>query len=83
MGCLHPVEERHGVYEGRAVARPDRSLCSLCGELLYEPVRPRSTQSFELRHGWRQVIEREGDAIGVADEEGGTEGLVLDRLIRP
>ncbi len=39
MGCLHPLEERHGVYEGKAVARPDRSLCSLCGELLYEPVR--------------------------------------------
>jgi hypothetical protein len=45
MGCLHPVEERHGVYEGRAVARPDRSLCSLCGELLYEPVRPRRMAS--------------------------------------
>jgi len=26
------------VYEGKAVARPDRSLCSLCGEVLYEPV---------------------------------------------
>lgn len=26
------------MYEGKAVARPDRSLCSLCGEVLYEPV---------------------------------------------
>ncbi|GAB4336474.1 MAG: hypothetical protein Kow0010_24340 [Dehalococcoidia bacterium] len=37
MRCTHPVEELRPVYEGRAVARDDRVLCGLCGDLIYEP----------------------------------------------
>jgi hypothetical protein len=36
MACRHPPEERLRVYEGRATPRPDRALCGLCGELLYD-----------------------------------------------
>ena len=38
MYCLHPTEERLHVYDGTAVARLDRQLCGLCGELVYAPV---------------------------------------------
>ena len=36
MHCQHPAEERLRVYEGTATPRPGRSLCGLCGELLYD-----------------------------------------------
>ena len=40
MSCRHPSEEMQRVFEGRLVARDDRLLCGLCGELLYITVRP-------------------------------------------
>lgn len=39
MSCRHPFEELQRVYEGRLVARTDRMLCGLCGELQYLAVR--------------------------------------------
>ena len=35
MPCRHPAEELLPVYDGTAVARADRRICALCGELVY------------------------------------------------
>lgn len=39
MACLHPMEERQRVFEGRAEPRPDRGYCGLCGAVLYMDAR--------------------------------------------
>jgi hypothetical protein len=40
MHCEHPLDERRPVYEGGAVPRPGRQVCTLCGELLYAEAAP-------------------------------------------
>ena len=44
MPCRHPAEELMPVYDGTTIARADRRICALCGELVYceaGPVRVR------------------------------------------